>query len=369
MQSLRILIAEDDKLSATLIKVLLEAEGHVVCGVSSSGASAVEAARSMMPDAVLMDIFLSDEMSGVEAARVIVRELAIPILFITGTSDKALLEQVVESGGLGLIKKPVSADELRVNLSILQHHQAMSLSLREQAARYKSFFHDSPAGMYVADSQGSILECNSALARMLGFESSRQMHEAVTEADSLYEAADHRSMICSRMHSSSESRPYAVRLRRRDGAFLDALEFVQCTSGMHGGTGRYHSVLVQTRGLGDAAAAELQVLRSTIDAIPDMVVIMGRDRSVLAANKAFFRHVGSEDGAIDPHKFPFAGTGSHCSGDCPFTRFVADGKVHSGWIRFVPEGPEFYNTVTPLRSADGSLLGCVQVFRLVPPGR
>ncbi|MFV0348001.1 MAG: response regulator [Halodesulfovibrio sp.] len=369
MPSLRILIAEDDKLSATLIKVLLEAEGHVVCGVSSSGASAVEAARSMMPDAVLMDIFLSDEMSGVEAARIIVSELAIPILFITGTSDKEALAQVVGSGGLGLIKKPVSADELRVNLSILRHHQVMSRSLREQAARYKSFFHDSPVGMYIADMKGTLLECNTALARMLGFESSRQMQELAEGADSLYESAEHRSIVCADVHHLSESQPHPVRLRRRDGAFLDVLEFARCTTDMHGGTPRYHSVLVQTRGLGDAAAAELQVLRSTIDAIPDMVVIMGLDRSVLAANKAFFRHVGSSEGTIDPLKFPFAGTGTHCSGDCPFSRFIADGKVHSGWVRFVPEGPEFYNTVTPLRNADGSMLGCVQVFRLVPPGR
>lgn len=367
MVSLRILIAEDDKLSATLLKVLLEAEGHVVCGVSSSGASAVEAARTLQPDAVLMDIFLSDDISGVDAARTIVKELAIPTLFITGASDKAVLEQVVESGALGLIKKPVSADELRVNLSILRHHQAMRQRLWEQAARYKGIFNDAPVGMYVADMSGVIVECNAALAHMLGYDSPAQLQESVLYADRLYEAVEHRSMMLRCMRPAPDSpRPLPARLHQRGGGVLEVMEYVDCMPDDQGRDVNCCSVLVPRCSSGGGGAAELDVLRSTIDAIPDMVVVMAKDRTVLAANKAFFKHVGDEGGGVDLAHFPFAGDAAPCRGECPFARFLADGKEHSGWVRFVSDGPEFYNSVTPLRLADGTVQGCVQVFRLMP---
>lgn len=223
MPSLRILIAEDDKLSATLLKAMLEAEGHSVCAVSGSGGDAVEAARRLAPDAVLMDIFLRDEMSGVEAARTIVRELAIPTLFVTGASDRELLEQVVESGALGLMKKPVSADELRVNLRILLHHQNLSHRLRVQAAQYKSLFMHAPVGMYVCDAAGRLLDCNEALARLMGYDAAASLLAAVFAVQGLYHADD--GEPCSVAADNAERTGIPVLLRHRGGGALAATEY------------------------------------------------------------------------------------------------------------------------------------------------
>lgn len=372
MGSLRILIAEDDKLSATLLKALLEADGHEVCAVAASGASAIEAAQRLTPDAVLMDIYLNDEMSGVDAARIIVQDFAIPTLFITGSTDRVLLEQVVESGALGLIKKPISADELRVNLRILLYHQRMARRLGEQVARYRGFFCDAPVGMFVCDAGGILLECNVALARMLGYDSVLQLQQELKDVQGLYELAEHRSKPARRVKDGNQACiGRTAILRRRDGSGLEVVEYFSVETGAALGGERYHSVLLPVSPAGEASpctVSQLDVLRGTIDAIPDLVLIMGLDRSILAANKAFFSHVGDPTSqTIDYSLFPFANIDAPCSGVCPYSQFLVDHNDHSGWVQLMSGGPEYYNTVSPLRSEDGTLFGCVQIFRLTPP--
>ncbi|GFM37120.1 response regulator [Desulfovibrio psychrotolerans] len=245
MASLRILIAEDDKLSATLLKAMLEAEGHSVCAVSGSGGDAVEAARRLAPDAVLMDIFLRDEMSGVEAARTIVRDLAIPTLFVTGASDRALLEQVVESGALGLMKKPVSADELRVNLRILLHHQNLSHRLRVQAAEFKRLFMHAPVGMFVRDTVGRLLDCNEALARLMGYDAAASLLAAIPVAQGLYHP-DGGELCCAEAHDTAcEGLPgVPVRLRHREGRAVAATEYRPVLSGVPADAQAYLAVII-----------------------------------------------------------------------------------------------------------------------------
>lgn len=171
LQGLRILIAEDDKLSATLLKAMLETEGHSVCAVEESGEAAIAAAAALRPDAVLMDIYLLGSMTGVEAARQIVSKLGIPALIITGTTDKEILEQVVECGALGFIKKPVSADELRVNVRILLHYNALEKRLKESEVRYLSLVENTPLGICFCSAEGFPATCNTRFAEILGYSS------------------------------------------------------------------------------------------------------------------------------------------------------------------------------------------------------
>lgn len=64
---IRILIADDDDDARAMIGDLLTAHGHVVVSQVDSGRAAVEGARELLPDAVLLDIHMPDG-SGIEAA-------------------------------------------------------------------------------------------------------------------------------------------------------------------------------------------------------------------------------------------------------------------------------------------------------------
>ena len=87
----RVLIVEDNELSAVDLEHKLKMSGYEVPWKVSSGEEAVQLSDSERPDIVLMDIILSGELDGVEAARLIYERLRIPVLFLSQTIDFDIL--------------------------------------------------------------------------------------------------------------------------------------------------------------------------------------------------------------------------------------------------------------------------------------
>jgi CheY-like chemotaxis protein len=78
-----ILIVEDENIIAKDIEQSLRQLGYGVCGAVGTGDEAVSAALELRPDLILMDIHLRGDVDGVEAARRISTQLAVPIVFLT----------------------------------------------------------------------------------------------------------------------------------------------------------------------------------------------------------------------------------------------------------------------------------------------
>jgi two-component system, response regulator PdtaR len=117
MDPLRVLIAEDEALTRTILRARLEKLGHTVVAEAENGAQAVEAARANKPDAIIMDIRMP-EMDGIEAARRIVTEHPCAILFLTAFSEDALVEQAGEAGAIAYLMKPFRKEDLSPALEI-----------------------------------------------------------------------------------------------------------------------------------------------------------------------------------------------------------------------------------------------------------
>ncbi len=117
MEPLRVLIAEDEALTRTILRARLEKLGHSVIAEAENGAQAVEAARANKPDVIIMDIRMP-EMDGIEAARRIVSEHPCAILFLTAFSEDALVEQAGEAGAIAYLMKPFRKEDLSPALEI-----------------------------------------------------------------------------------------------------------------------------------------------------------------------------------------------------------------------------------------------------------
>lgn len=117
MEPLKVLIAEDEALTRTILRARLEKLGHQVVAEAENGVQAVEAARAHRPDAIIMDIRMP-EMDGIEAARRIVGENPCAILFLTAFSDEALVEQASETGALAYLMKPFRKEDLAPALEV-----------------------------------------------------------------------------------------------------------------------------------------------------------------------------------------------------------------------------------------------------------
>jgi DNA-directed RNA polymerase specialized sigma24 family protein/CheY-like chemotaxis protein len=111
----RILIIEDEPVIALDIAALVEELGHSVTGVTATRDEAVAAARANAPDLVLADIQLADGSSGIDAAAEILRQLELPVIFITAFPERLLTGRRVEP--TYLITKPFSPGSVRVAIS------------------------------------------------------------------------------------------------------------------------------------------------------------------------------------------------------------------------------------------------------------
>ena len=103
----RILIVEDDALIALDLQQTVEELGGAVVGRASRADDAIGLAAKHRPDVVLMDIRLAGGSDGIEAAHGIRRLQQIPIIFVTGNTDPATRERVLEISDVSLLNKPV----------------------------------------------------------------------------------------------------------------------------------------------------------------------------------------------------------------------------------------------------------------------
>ncbi|MEW6602137.1 MAG: diguanylate cyclase [Nitrospirota bacterium] len=130
--SSRIMIVEDEGITALKIKNVLISMGHTVTSIEVSGRAAAEHALRDRPDLILMDVMLAGEMDGIEASRQIHSETNIPIVFITAYSDIKTLDQIKESDPFGYINKPFNDEEFRMAVDIALYKDEMERQLKQQ---------------------------------------------------------------------------------------------------------------------------------------------------------------------------------------------------------------------------------------------
>ena len=111
--SIRILIADDQRLFADAVSALLEGESRIeVAGRARDGVEAVELARSLKPDVILMDISMP-RMDGFDAAeRIRAEDPDARILILSGSNSREDVDRSREAGASGYITKDRIASEL-----------------------------------------------------------------------------------------------------------------------------------------------------------------------------------------------------------------------------------------------------------------
>jgi response regulator NasT len=114
---LKVLLVEDEGLVAAGLRGQLEEIGHQVVGLATDGHQAVGLASSLDPGLIIMDIRIPG-MDGIEAARAILSQKAIPIVFLTAYTDDDLLQRAGDAGAMAYLLKPVNGPNLRSAIQV-----------------------------------------------------------------------------------------------------------------------------------------------------------------------------------------------------------------------------------------------------------
>jgi DNA-binding NarL/FixJ family response regulator len=112
-KTIRVLIADDHRLFAQALEAILEDDERIaIAGHARDGKQAVDLARSLEPDVVLMDIAMPG-MDGFQATRMIMGERPdTSVLILTGSNSRADVDRARKAGAAGYVTKDRIAAEL-----------------------------------------------------------------------------------------------------------------------------------------------------------------------------------------------------------------------------------------------------------------
>lgn len=125
----QILVVDDEAIITMQLEERLSAMGYTVAGMSASGEDAIEKARRIKPDLVLMDIVMPGKLNGIEAAQVITDELNIPVVFVTSYADDAIIEKAKHVRPYGYIVKPFNEMEIKAAIEVALFRKAAELQI------------------------------------------------------------------------------------------------------------------------------------------------------------------------------------------------------------------------------------------------
>jgi len=218
----RILIADDEQVTRLEIEEMLTGLGYEVAGQAQSGREAVDMARDLKPDLILMEVMMPGSIDGIDAAAKIKAELDIPIIFISRDGDPEHIQRAKHIGPYGYLMKPIAEKHVRAFVEIALHKQDLDLKVRkayeqleqtnrelemeiaeqkktesallESEAKYRQIFEHAPAGIeeeeivrteqrrweqlidflpdatFVIDAEGKVIAWNRAIEKMTGIQ-------------------------------------------------------------------------------------------------------------------------------------------------------------------------------------------------------
>ena len=127
MSKAKVLIVEDEIITATALRNALQEMGFSICSLTTSGEKAIKTAEQEKPDIVLMDVKLPGEMDGIETAREIHSRFGIPIIYMTGYSKETVLKLAGIQEPYEYLSKPVENLDMKKAIDSALHKHKVDL--------------------------------------------------------------------------------------------------------------------------------------------------------------------------------------------------------------------------------------------------
>ncbi|MEX1011712.1 MAG: response regulator [Balneolaceae bacterium] len=112
-EDLNVMIVEDDLILTLSLELMLKRHGFRTFFRAETGERALEISAESVPDLLLVDIYLGEGISGVQAVKQIQKEKRIPVIYITGNSDDHNRELATETDFVEYLIKPVTPGDIR----------------------------------------------------------------------------------------------------------------------------------------------------------------------------------------------------------------------------------------------------------------
>ena len=211
----KIMVVDDEVIITSQLEKRLSKMGYEVVGSASSGVDAVDMARRLRPDLILMDIVMPGKLDGIEAAEIIVAEMDISVIFLTAYANDEFIKRAKSVEPFGYIVKPFRDMELRAVVEVALYKKEMERKLHASELRYRTLFDNSLMGVSLVTIEGEILECNDAMLLMTCY--SEAEFRQVNLMDT-YQNPEEHTMLLKRLQTDGVVRDMEVEWKRKDGS-------------------------------------------------------------------------------------------------------------------------------------------------------
>ncbi|HEV8040140.1 MAG TPA: sigma 54-interacting transcriptional regulator [Bryobacteraceae bacterium] len=177
----RILIVEDERITAEDLRDILTDLGYTVTASVSSGADAIAQAGQNPPDLALMDIRIKGDMDGTETARVLRERFNIPVVYLTAHADTNTLSRAKLAQPLGYITKPFQEAELHAAIEIALHKHQEDLKHRGQEELLASTMRAIAEGVIAVDKPELVTLFNPAAEAWTGWNAREVLGKTIRE--------------------------------------------------------------------------------------------------------------------------------------------------------------------------------------------
>ena len=121
MESYKVMIVEDDPVTAMNLQMALENQGYEVVATVDSSIQAPNKIKVYEPDIVLVDISLQEESDGIELAKYIKEKHNLPFIYLTAHCDAAIIDEAKQTEPYGYIVKPFDPESLHATIQMAMH--------------------------------------------------------------------------------------------------------------------------------------------------------------------------------------------------------------------------------------------------------
>lgn len=134
---LKILIVEDEVITANDIKETLEKAGHQVTAMARNFKEAVAAVKHQLPDLALIDIQLAkSSVDGIATAKELLSQHSMPIIYLTANSESETMQRAKETLPAAYLLKPFRQQELVVQVELAYANRKTTPTLAESDTLY-----------------------------------------------------------------------------------------------------------------------------------------------------------------------------------------------------------------------------------------
>ncbi len=208
-----LMIVDDEEASLNALCDILSNYGYIVKGFTS-GKDALEVLRQRSFDLILIDLVMP-EIDGIDFLKSAFKiDPFIVGIIITGKGTIQTAVEAMKAGAFDYVLKPLDISMLKQILK-----RALDVRrLKEAEKKYRSIFENAIGGIYQTAPDGYCVTANSALAKILGYDSPEELMENIKDMGKLYVEQDRRTKFIQLMQTNSFVTGFESQVYRKDGS-------------------------------------------------------------------------------------------------------------------------------------------------------